>query len=189
MLDKSITGIPGKAKAQTPPSTIENEVNAQADKAAEASPAVRGPSKTHSILPATAYAGPRTHRSYAPKADGRISARDTLPRRYLNLIARPEGCDENTGRRVNVNCGPTRGGFARYTAQNTGIAIVYNSNAYRVGQYDKATGNYVLASDEYRKEVYEATGGETFTETVVKELGPDFTKVVPPAPTKEAVAV
>jgi len=154
----------------------------QAEAAAEDQPKVRPPSKTHGILPTHSYPGPAEGRSWAGDRMKAIPTRDTLPRRYLVLIARPEGCDENTGRRVNTNCGPTRGGFARYTADSTGIPVIYSKGAYRVGVLD--SGKVRVADEAIRDEVYQLCGGDKFAELVIDQLGPDFTIGLPPKAAK-----
>lgn len=192
LLDKSIGDIPEKPKpaSKTEEDNPAEAAQKQADKAAEVTESklkVRPPSKTHGTLPKFAYAGPHDGKTFPAGAKGSITSRDVLHRRYLNLIARPEGLDENTGRRVNTNRGPTCGGFASYAANNTGVPIIYTDSAYRVGEVDG--GKIVRASDERREEVYKMTGGEEFTEMVVSQLGPDFTKGLPArAGKKEAVA-
>lgn len=181
LLSKVSGALP--ALADSPQPEAEKAALKQADKAAEDIKApkaakVRPASKTHSVLPKVAYAGPRDGRTFMAGASGAISRRDTLHRRYLNLIARPEGLDENTGRRVNINRGPTCGGFANYAADKTGVPIIFVDSAYRVAEHD-VSGKIVRASETRREEVYELTGGEEFTKLVVAALGPDFTKFVP----------
>lgn len=186
-LDKITAPASSKVKTEALKAAKQAEAQVTSEASLPAAPAVRAPSKTRSVLPTHQYTAPKDGSFYEGASGVAIPSRDIFPRKYLVLIASPDGCTEHMGRRVNVDRGPTIGGFGPYTAKMTGISIIVSGGVYRVGMKD-ASGVAMVATEEYRKQVFDACGGQDYLDSVISRLGPDIfmgLPVAPPRKTKE----